>query len=108
MLMIGARLQKIEDVVFYRPGLQFVGYKLLEKRPNDIHMDMRPTPEGTAVELKLKIADDCPLGEHHFRIRTDDQLSEMVSFWVTPFPCVVESNVGQDGDKKSNGDIENA
>ena len=71
-------------------------------------MDMRPTPEGTAVELKLKIADDCPLGEHHFRIRTDDQLSEMVSFWVTPFPCVVESNVGQDGDKKSNGDIENA
>ncbi len=108
LLMIGARLQKIEDVVFYRPGLQFIGYELVEEIPDDNTMQMKPTPAGTAVALTLKIDADCPLGEHQLRIRTDDQLSEMVTFWVSPFPCVAETRMGHDQDGNTNGDIENA
>ena len=36
--------------------------------------------------LTLEIADDCRLGEHFFRLRTHENLSEMLSFWVSPFP----------------------
>lgn len=108
LLMIGARLQKIEDVVFYRSGLRFVGYELLKEIPEDHSMQLKSTPAGTAVALTLRIADDCPLGEHHLRIRTNDQLSEMVSFWITPFRCVAEANVGNDSEGKTNGDVDHA
>lgn len=108
LLMIGARLQQIEDVVFYGPGLHFEGYELLEQIPHDLSMELKSTPAGTAVTLKLRIDDDCPLGEHYLRVRTNDQLSEMVSFWVTPFPCVPESNLGNDTNDRTNGDIDHA
>ena len=95
-LLIGARLERIEEFIFYDSGIEVVNHKSVEKIPHDIHGDLRPTPAGTAVELTLRIANDCRLGEHFFRLRTHENLSEMLSFWVSPFPCVKESHWAHD------------
>ena len=108
LLLQGARLQEIEDVLFYSPGLKYVGFKPLDQVPDDIHQKPKATPAGTAAALTLEIAEDCPLGEHFLRIRTSDELSEMLSFWVTPFRCVAEAHVGHDAPGNTNGSIDNA
>lgn len=43
------------------------------------------------VEATLRVAPDCPLGEHLLRLRTKTFLSEPVTFWVGPFPTVRET-----------------
>ena len=108
LLLQGARLQEIQEVLFYRSGITFVGFEPAALVPDDIHQMPIDAPEGTAAWLTLKIADDCPLGEHFLRVRTSDALSEMVSFWVTPFPCVAEQHLGHDSATSSNGSIETA
>lgn len=95
-LLLGARLQQIEEFLFYDAGIQVLAHRPVDRIPHDIHGDLRPTPAGTAVELTLKIADDCRLGEHFFRLRTNEALSEMLSFWVTPFPCIKEKHWAHD------------
>lgn len=96
VLLLGARLQRIEEFVFYDEGIEVVNHEAVNNIPHDIHGELRPTPAGTAVELTLDIATDCRLGEHFFRIRTHENLSEMLSFWVSPFPCVMEDHWAHD------------
>ena len=108
LLLQGARLQEIEDVLFYQPGLRYVGFKPVEQVPDDTNQKLKPTPAGTAAALTLEISKDCPLGEHFLRIRTSDELSEIVSFWVSPFQCVGEAHLGHDGPGNTNGTIETA
>ncbi|MCR9200827.1 MAG: PPC domain-containing protein [Planctomycetaceae bacterium] len=95
-LLLGARLQQIEEFLFYDAGIEVIAHRPVAQIPHDIHGDLRPTPAGTAVELTLKIADDCRVGEHFFRLRTHEALSEMLSFWVTPFPCIKEHHWAHD------------
>ena len=108
ILLQGARLQEIQEVLFYRPGIRFVGFEPASKVPDDIHQMPIDAREGTAAWLTFQIEEDCPLGEHFLRVRTSDALSEMVSFWVTPFPCVAEQHLGHDSATASNGSIEMA
>ena len=42
------------------------------------------------VKALVKIAPECSLGEHHFRLRTASGLSELRTFFVGPFPVVSE------------------
>ena len=107
VLVLGARLERIEEFLFYGPGIRVVDHRPVDQIPTDIHGDLKPTPPGTAVELTLEIAEDCRIGEHFFRLRTHENLSEMLSFWVTPFPCIPEKHWAHDrADKASNGTIE--
>ena len=108
VLMLGARLERIEEFLFYGPGLRVVDHKPVDQIPHDIQGDLRPTPPGTAVELTFEIAEDCPLGEHFFRLRTDENLSEMLSFWVSPFPCVPETDWAHDAVDTGNGTMARA
>lgn len=103
--LIGGRLQEIEEFFFYQPGIKVVDWRPLDVIPSDMRGDDRKMPEGTAVELTLEIADDCPLGEHFMRLRTKEALSEMVSFWVSPFPCVPEKDWAHDSADKGNGEM---
>ena len=108
VLLQGGRLEDIQDVLFYGPGIRFIGFESAEKVPHDFQQNLVQTPPGTAVYLKLAIEKDCPLGKHFLRVRTGDALSEMVSFWVTPLPCVAESHLGHDRPGNTNGSIEDA
>ena len=42
------------------------------------------------IKLNLKLAPDCPLGEHSFRVRTLTGISNMSTFWVGALPIVEE------------------
>ena len=65
-------------------------------------------PHGGIAEEQMRckfvIAPDCPLGEHPFKLRTATELTLLSTFWVTPFPVVMEAEQGQGGnDTLANG-----
>lgn len=107
-ILIGGRLERIEEFVFYDDGIRVVDYRPLDEIPSDMHGSPRKMPAGTAVELTLEIAEDCRLGEHFFRLRTHENLSEMLSFWVSPFPCVAENFWAHDKEDAGNGTMARA
>src|SRR3954469_1168289 len=71
----GSRLDDAQEIVFYEPGIEVV------------KMDSSKT---NVIKAEVKIAADCPLGEHHLRIRTASGVSELRTFQVGTFPAVKE------------------
>jgi len=72
----GGRLQDSQEVLVYYPGITVTK---LEANPN-----------GAAVAVTLKIAPDCRLGEHGFRLRTASGVSDFRTFWVGALPAIDE------------------
>ena len=72
----GDRLQDTEEVICYEPGIEVQHLKLVTNK---------------VVRAEVKIAPDCPLGEHHLRLRTASGLSQVRTFFVGPYPVVAES-----------------
>ena len=104
----GNRLQTAEEVLFYKPGIECVAIRPLDKVPH-VH-EGTPTPigEGEAIELDFKISPDAELGEYYLRLRTQEKISEMLSFWVTPFKVVHEESHYRDKDNRRNDTPETA
>ena len=71
----GDRLQDAEEIICYEPGIEIQQFGLVTNK---------------TVQALAKIAPDCSLGEHHFRLRTASGLSELRTFFVGPFPVVSE------------------
>ena len=67
----GERLDDAQEVVFYGKGIEVVELKTNKAR--------------------LKIASDCPLGEHHVRIRCASGISDLRLFYVGPFATTNET-----------------
>ena len=63
-----------QEVMCYSPGIQFTK---LEAKDN-------------AVTATAKIAPDCRLGEHAFRLRCGSGVSELKTVWVGAMPVVAE------------------
>jgi hypothetical protein len=74
----GQYLTDPREVLFYRPGIKAVGFEPGAKPAED-------------VKVRFEIAPDCPVGEHVLRLRTATALSEAITFWVTPFPTIKET-----------------
>lgn len=108
VILHGNRLQNIEQILFWDEGITWLGSEPVNEVRDQHYEKMNPAREGTAARLKFRIADDCRVGRHYFRIRTDETLSELQSLWVSPYPCVEESQPFSDSDKKTNGDFEHA
>ena len=106
----GHHLETAEEVLFYRPGITCTAIRHLESVPHNYlgYDRMEKRDPGRAIELDFQIAADAPLGETFLRVRTRKKLSEMLSFWVTPFPVVPEEHAYADNDKKRNDRPENA
>ncbi|NNE92398.1 MAG: hypothetical protein HKN23_12180, partial [Verrucomicrobiales bacterium] len=92
----GSRLETAEEVLFYQPGIECVAIRPITKVPDRITGKPKTVERGKAIELELKIAPDARLGEYYLRVRTRKKLSEMLSFWVTPYPVVFEENAYRD------------
>jgi hypothetical protein len=86
----GLGLAAPREVVFYRGGIEAVDFTPMEKleRVTNLAHGIQIAEE---IRCKFKVAPDCPVGEHPFRIRTATQLSTVGTFWVTPFPLVQEA-----------------
>ncbi len=87
--LLGRNLDEPREILFYESGITA---EAIEKVETILAANGKPAPvdPGTRVRVKLKIAADCPLGAHGFRLRTADGLSEYVRFFVGPFPTVEE------------------
>lgn len=67
----GLRLEDTQEVIFYSPGLEVL--KLDTSKTNNIR-------------AMIRIAPDCRLGEHSLRLRTATGLSDLRTFYVSPYP----------------------
>jgi hypothetical protein len=74
----GQSLSDPRQVLFYDSGI-----KAIRVEPG-----AKPDAE---VKAAFEIAPDCALGEHVLRLRTATALSEPVTFWVSRFPTVYET-----------------
>jgi len=77
----GERLQDAQEIYCYEPGIQFLKLDLVTNK---------------TVTVQLKIAADCALGEHHFRVRTASGLSEVTTFFVGSSPEAAEKEPNND------------
>ncbi len=75
MQLYGERLDGIQEVMAYEPGIEFRGFTV----ENDKH-----------ASVKIFIKPDAPLGEHGLRVRTSGGVSFLRSFFVGQFPVVNE------------------
>lgn len=74
----GRFLNDPREVMFYGSGIKATG----------VQPGAKPAEE---VKVKLEIAPDCPVGEHVLRLRTATALSEAITFWVSPYPTIRET-----------------
>jgi|GEM_PF-642793 len=92
----GNYLDEPQEVLFYRDGVRCTGFEVLSEA--EIYGEQRRYEPGKAVRLTFEIAPDCPAGEHLFRLRTRENLSELMAFWVTTLPIVDETHPRVDRD----------
>jgi hypothetical protein len=71
----GERLDGINMVVFYEPGITLAGIEV---------------KDGKTATAKFAVAADAALGEHSLRLAGPGGVSELRSFWVGAFPAVAE------------------
>jgi hypothetical protein len=71
----GSRLDDAQEIVFYDPGIEVLK---MEKDTN-------------SLKAQIKIASDCRLGEHHLRVRAATGVSDLRTFFVSPFPVLPEA-----------------
>ena len=90
VLLEGNQLENVRGILAYSEGIRFVRVEEA-KEVDPITMSRPEKPEpGKAVTLVLDIAKDCAVGEHLFRVQTEETLSEFQTLWVSPYPCVRE------------------
>lgn len=91
----GVALDNVREAIFYRGGITAVEFSEARKVPT------RGFAHGARIEQEVtcqfQIADDCPLGVHPFRLRTDRELTTVSTFCVTQYEIVpeVESDTGK-------------
>jgi hypothetical protein len=113
VLFNGRYLEKPQEVLFYEPGITVESIEALEETdPNSNRGqgggrgDARNA--GPRVRVKLKLADDCPLGPHGIRLRTSNGISDYQRFSVGPFPTVEETEMSQNRNQIRNDTRETA
>src|ERR1051326_5423032 len=77
----GGRLADAKEIQIYYPGITVSKLEVVNDAP---------------VKVTVKIAPDCRLGEHCFRVRCASGISEMRTFWVGALPCVDEKEPNND------------
>src|SRR5688572_14530575 len=90
----GRFLEEAREVLFYESGITVESIKPVKLMPGPNGKDQAVDP-STRVRVRMKLADDCPLGPHGLRLRTSSGLSEYQRFFVGPFPTIDENEQNQ-------------
>lgn len=77
----GGRLTDAVEIQVYYPGITVSKFEVV----ND-----------STLKVSVKIAPDCRLGEHAFRVRCASGITEMRTFWVGQYPTVDEKEPNND------------
>ena len=83
----GARLDDAQEIFFYEPG-----FEVLEIKPAD----------ANNIDVKVRIAADCTLGEHTAQVRTKSGISDYRTFFVGALPSVEETEPNTDFNSPQN------
>ncbi len=94
VMLQGRYLDKPEEVLVYEPGITVESIESVEGNI-EIRGYRGRVEAGSGIRVKLKIADDCPLGVHGIRLRTAAGISEYQRFCVGPFATVEEDERSQ-------------
>ncbi|MDB5388122.1 MAG: hypothetical protein JWM11_3768 [Planctomycetaceae bacterium] len=86
----GKYFEKPEEILVYEPGITVESLELLEGNV-EIRGRRNRVEKGSAIRVKLKIAEDCELGIHGMRLRTATGISEYQRFVVGPFATIEEA-----------------
>lgn len=81
LVFTGNRLGDAKEILFYDPGITVTRLE---------------APDARQVKVHVQIAKDAKLGEYPLRVRTATGLSELRTFFVTPFPTVQEKEPNND------------
>lgn len=89
----GRYLEKAREVMLYEPGITVESVELLE----EVEVNGRKVKidAGTRVKVRLAVAEDCALGLHGLRLRTDHGISDYQRFFVGPFANIDEDESNQ-------------
>jgi hypothetical protein len=85
LTVTGNSLETITDILFYQKGIELL--QIIEAKPK-------------ALKIKIKIDDNCALGQQHLRLYGKDNFSEVLVFTVGQYPVHIE--------KEDNGSIDTA
>lgn len=77
----GARLEDAEEIFFYEPGVKVVEIKAVN---------------ANVIDVTVRIAADCQLGEHTAQVRTKSGISDYRTFFVGALPAVAEAEPNTD------------
>ncbi|MGA3170423.1 MAG: PPC domain-containing protein [Chthoniobacteraceae bacterium] len=77
----GDRLGDARGLLFYKPGIAVVSMQL---------------DPGGKLHAVLRVAPNCPLGEHDVRLWTASGISELLPIYVDPFPNIACSGSNHD------------
>lgn len=81
VIITGDRLHDAKGLLFYSDGIEVSDFQIVD---------------GKKGRATLKIAPDCPLGEHQVRVWTATGVSDLHLFYVGPFPAVTEVEPNND------------
>ena len=81
LIVQGARISDAKELLFYCPGVTVTSL----------------TPvDAQHVKVHVHVAKDAKVGQYPIRIRTASGISELHTFYVTPYPVVVEKEPNND------------
>ncbi|MEQ8768375.1 MAG: PPC domain-containing protein [Planctomycetota bacterium] len=73
--LVGQRLKDAAEILWFEPGIEVLSLEAKDDR---------------TVRGRLRIAEDCRLGEHRLLLRTSTGLSAVKTFWVGSLPELAE------------------
>ncbi|MFO0985145.1 MAG: DUF1553 domain-containing protein [Planctomycetota bacterium] len=79
----GARLADAQEILFFGTGITVTKLEAVS---------------ATQVKATARIEADAAIGEHCLRLRTATGISELRTFWVSPYPIVPETEPNNDFD----------
>lgn len=82
----GTNLEDAEELMLYDVGMQVISFS---------HSD-RDDQKGRQIRVRLKIADDCPIGAQRMRVRTRTGLTEIQNLYVGALPVIEEKEPNTD------------
>ncbi|NQV25511.1 MAG: pre-peptidase C-terminal domain-containing protein [Rhodopirellula sp.] len=92
--IVGVSIHDPREIVFFKPGIRAFHVRTPETPP-----PRRGLAHGGRIEeavvCEFEIANDCPLGEHPFRLLTATELTCIGTFHVSPFPVEDENEEGR-------------
>ncbi|MDC0302768.1 hypothetical protein OAL23_01230, partial [bacterium] len=91
VLLQGNQLEDVVGILAYSEGLRFLRVEPAGELIGEFTGKPSESQPGQAMALVLATDKNCSIGEHLFRARTKTTLSELLTVWVSPYPCIHEA-----------------